>query len=105
LEEYLLFGGKRQKAIALFGLLEAIVIRARVISTPGLVTGKLKAEITSVSDQRPALNLDFEEREQEWVLAIDDLPPGLYRVTVEAENSSPQALTPVHDLFEVVRHR
>lgn len=81
---------------------EAIIIRARVISTPGLVTGKLKAEITSVSEQRPTLNLNFEEREQEWVLAIDDLPPGLYRVKVQAEDSSPQAPTPVHDLFEVV---
>lgn len=82
---------------------EAITMRARVISTPGLVTGKLKVEIASVSDKRPALNLDFEEREQEWVLVIDDLPPGLYRVTVQTENTSVQAPPPVHDLFEVVR--
>ena len=81
---------------------EAIILRARVISTPGLITGKLKAEITSISEQRPALNLYFEEREQEWVLAIDDLPPGLYRVKVQTEDSSAQAPTPVHDLFEVV---
>ena len=81
---------------------EAIAMRARVISTPGLVTGKLKAEITSVSDERPAIHVDFEEREQEWVLAIDNLQPGLYRVTVQTENSSDQAPTPVHDLFEVV---
>ncbi len=48
-------------------------MRARVISTLGLVTGKLKAEITSVSDERPTFNLDFEEGEQEWVLVINDL--------------------------------
>ena len=81
---------------------EPVAMRARVISTPGLVTGKLKAEITSVSDEQPALNLDFEEREQEWVLAIDNLPSGLYRVTVQTENTSVQAPPPVHDLFEVV---
>lgn len=81
---------------------EAIVMRARVISTPGLATGKLKAQITSVSDESPAIHVDFEEREQEWVLAIDNLKPGLYRVTVQTENSSDQAPTPVHDLFEVV---
>ncbi len=82
---------------------EPVAMRARVISTPGLVTGKLKAEITSVSDERPALNLDFEEREQEWVLAIDNLPPGLYRVRAQTENTSVQAPSPVHDLFEVVK--
>ena len=82
---------------------EAIAMRARVISTPGLVTGKLQAQITSVSDEKPPLNLNFEEQEQEWVLAIDDLPPGLYRVTVRTENTSEEAPNPVHDLFELVK--
>jgi pimeloyl-ACP methyl ester carboxylesterase len=81
---------------------EPIAMRAKVISTPGVITGKLQAEITFVSEERPALNLDFEEREQEWVLAID-LQPGLYRVTVQTENLSDQVPTPVHDVFEVLK--
>jgi pimeloyl-ACP methyl ester carboxylesterase len=81
---------------------EAIAMRARVISTPGLLTGKLQAKITSISDAIPVIHIDFEEREQEWVLAIDNLQPGLYRVTVQTENSSDRSPTPVHDLFEVV---
>lgn len=81
---------------------EAIAMRARVISKPGLVTGKLQAKITSVSDEQPPLHLNFEEQEQEWVLRVDDLKPGLYRVSVQTENTSDQAPTPVHDVFEVV---
>lgn len=53
-------------------------MRARIISNPGLVTGKLKAEIASVSGDRPTLHIDFEEREQEWVLAIDNLRAEVY---------------------------
>lgn len=82
---------------------EAIAMRARVISTPGFVSGKLLAKITSISHEQPPINLDFKEQEQEWVLAIDDLKSGLYRVSVQTENTSEQAPSPVHDIFEVVK--
>ncbi len=79
---------------------EPIKIRGKVISSsPGL--GKLQATITSVSDDNTALNLDFVKQEKEWVLGIDNLKPGLYRLQVSTENSGEQAPTPVHDLFEV----
>lgn len=81
---------------------EAIAMGARVISTPGLVNGKLKAEITSISSDRPTLHLDLEARQQEWVLTTE-LPSGLYRVKVYAENSHGEVPTPVHDVFEVVK--
>ncbi|MEO1558519.1 MAG: lecithin--cholesterol acyltransferase [Cyanobacteria bacterium J06632_19] len=80
---------------------EPIEMRGRVISSSP-INGKLKATITSVSHSNTLLNLDFEEREKEWVLAIDNLKPGLYRLQVETENFGEQAPTPVHDLFEVV---
>lgn len=80
---------------------EPISIRARVAGA--MPFGKLKAAIESVSSDRPALSLDFVEQEKDWLLAIDDLPAGLYRVTVQTETTSEQAPTPVHDLFEVVR--
>ncbi|SKB11126.1 conserved hypothetical protein [Planktothrix sp. PCC 11201] len=83
---------------------EPIHLRARVISSSGLESGKLKAKIISVSDQKPPIYLNFQEKEQEWVLTLDDLQPGLYRVTVGTENHSVEAPHPVHNLFEVVRN-
>jgi hypothetical protein len=80
---------------------ELVSIRARV--TGSISFGKLQAEITSVSNARPAIELDFVERGQDLVLELDGLQQGLYRVRVQTENSSEQAPTPVHGLFEVVR--
>jgi len=81
---------------------ELIALRARLIGLPNAAT-KLKAEIQAVSGAQPTLSLGFVEQENEWVLAIEDLPTGLYRVTVQAENIGDQTPTAVHDLFEVVR--
>ncbi len=78
---------------------ELVTIRARVTGTFSFA--KLQAQITSVSDDRPALNLNFEQQERDWILAIDNLNPGLYRLTVQTENTSDQSPSPVHDLFEV----
>jgi len=82
---------------------EAITLRAKLIGLPDSAT-KLKANIQAVSHEQAALTLDFVEQEKEWVLAIADLQPGLYRVTVQTENTTEQSPTPVHDLFEVVRY-
>lgn len=99
--------GEPQTAISLslddlYLATEPISMRARLIGLPNSTT-KLKADIEAVSSDRPTLMLDFVEQEKEWVLAIEDLQPGLYRVRVRTENSSEQAPTPVHDVFEVVR--
>lgn len=81
---------------------EPVAMRARLIGLPNAAT-KLKAEIQAVSEDRPPISLDFVEQEKEWVLAMDNLPSGLYRVTVKAETSGEEAPSSVHDLFEVVR--
>jgi pimeloyl-ACP methyl ester carboxylesterase len=81
---------------------EPIAMRARLIGLPPSAT-KLKAEIQAVTGDRSALSFDFVEQEKEWVLAVDDLPAGLYRVAVKTEISGEQAPSPVHDLFEIVR--
>ncbi len=78
---------------------ELVTIRARVTGPASFA--KLQAQITSVSGDRPTIELDFEQKEEGWALAIDSLNPGLYRLTVQTENASDQAPTPVHDLFEV----
>lgn len=82
---------------------EPVNLRARLIGLSDSTTGKLKAEVQHVSGDRSALSLGFVEQENDWILAIEDLPTGLYRVQVQADNMGDQAPTPVHDVFEVVR--
>jgi hypothetical protein len=78
---------------------EIVKIRAKV--TGPIPFGKLQAEITSVSNDNPPIQIDFEEQNNEWVLGLDSLQQGLYRVKVQTEYDNDQAPTPVHDLFEV----
>jgi len=80
---------------------EPIAMRARLIGLPN-AAAKLKAEIQAVAGGS-LLSLDFVEQENEWLLAMDTLPSGLYRVTVKTEADGEQTPSPVHDLFEVVR--
>ncbi|XQQ07547.1 MAG: esterase/lipase family protein [Leptolyngbya sp. IPPAS B-1204] len=83
---------------------EPIVIHSRLITTPGVMTGSLQAEIVSVTDDRPALNVIFEQQqEQDWAVTLDTLPAGKYRVKVQTEITNAQTPTPVHELFEVVK--
>lgn len=80
---------------------EPVTLSARVTGALGF--GKLQAKLEPVSLDRPALTLDFVEQEENWELAIGDLPAGLYRLTVQTEATSEQAPAPVHGLFEVIR--
>jgi pimeloyl-ACP methyl ester carboxylesterase len=101
-------GGEPQTAISLslddlYLADEPVAMCARLIGLSDAAT-RLKANIQSISADRPDLTLDFVEKEKEWVLAIGDLPTGLYRVTVQTENTTDHAPNPVHDLFEVVRN-
>jgi hypothetical protein len=96
--------GRGQKAIDLtlediYFTDEPIIINAK--ETGISASNKLKAEITCVSQQKEPINLDFQGEEQEWELEVKNLQPGLYRIKVEAENSSNPPTTPVNDLFEV----
>ncbi|MFK8185278.1 MAG: lecithin--cholesterol acyltransferase [Phormidesmis sp.] len=82
---------------------EPIALRATVNSQAEI--NSLQAIITSVESKDTALTFPFEQQSlDQWTLAIEALPAGLYRVAVSAESSSSGALTPspVHNLFEVV---
>ncbi len=81
---------------------EPIVITAKV-NPDNSAFGNLKAKIDCVSAEKPALNLNFEAQENEWVLKQDDLTleSGLYRITVQTDNRSEDAPNAVHNLFEV----
>lgn len=81
---------------------EPVAMRARLVGLPNSAI-KLKADIQAVSGDRSSLSLDFVEQEKDWVLTMDNLPSGLYRVTVKTETNGEEAPSPVHDLFEVVR--
>ncbi|MEI2579857.1 lipase/acyltransferase domain-containing protein [Scytonema sp. PRP1] len=78
---------------------ELIRISARVIN---FKTQKLKAEITLNYENDFSQNLEFQEQDNEWVLNIDSLEPGLYRLKVDTGSYNSQAPNPVHDLFEVI---
>lgn len=80
---------------------ETVEIRACLLNVkqkPGCV----KAKITSVSGTT-SLELDLQEENLEWKLELCDLPADLYRVNLQTSNGGPEAPSPVHGLFEVVK--
>ena len=81
---------------------EPIVITARV-NPDNSAVDRLKAKIDCVSAEKPALNLDFEAQDNQWVLKQDDLTleSGLYRITVQTDNTGEDVPNAVHNLFEV----
>jgi Lecithin:cholesterol acyltransferase len=81
---------------------EPITLRANITGLSEPISSPLKATIESISSDRPPLSFNFVQQENEWTLAIEDLPAGLYRVEVQAEGVEPIP-TPVHDVFEVVK--
>lgn len=81
---------------------EAVEIHAKVFDCEN--PGGLKAQITPVSSGGSAKTVEFQQQSQDsWSLSLDDLPSGLYRLTVQSGSSGDQTLNPVHALFEVVK--
>jgi hypothetical protein len=79
---------------------EEVVMQARLM---GVQSNSLKATIESVSGARSPIHQNFVDQEDEWVLSVDDLPTGFYRVTVSTEDMGDQSPSPVHGLFGVMR--
>ena len=80
---------------------EPLEMRARLINFHRNPKG-VQAQIQPIVGG-DAQKLDFQQKtENEWVLTVEDLSPGLYHLTVQTGSFSPEAPTPVHDLFEVV---
>ncbi len=80
---------------------EPIAMRARLINFHRNPKG-VQAQIQPIVGG-DTQKLDFQQKtENEWVLNVGDLSPGLYRLTVQTGSYSSEAPTPVHDLFEVV---
>ena len=80
---------------------EAITIKAQVNGDTDFST--LKATIESLSNAKPALNLDFETNGSGFVIKPEnlELDSGLYRITVQTDNTAENSPSAVHDLFAV----
>jgi Lecithin:cholesterol acyltransferase len=83
----------------LYRIDEPITMRAKISGSPAV--NALTAEITCVSEQRPAIDRNFTLEDGTWVMATDNLAAGVYRVTVTTDNPSEDAPNPVHNLFTV----
>jgi hypothetical protein len=82
---------------------EPVMLRARLVNAQG-APGPLRARIEPVAAPPGgvAAAVDFTEGPGGWTLALEELPPGLYRAEVRTTKAGPLAPPPVHDLFEVV---
>ena len=78
---------------------EPITMRAKVAE--GTAFNSLTAEITCISQDRPAIVRNFTAENGTWVMATDNLPAGVYQVKVQTDNTSEEAPSPVHNSFVV----
>ena len=83
----------------LYRIDEPITMRAKISGSAAV--NALMAEITCVSEQRPAIDRNFTLEDSTWVMAMDNLAAGVYRVTVKTDHPSEDAPNPVHNLFTV----
>jgi pimeloyl-ACP methyl ester carboxylesterase len=81
---------------------EPVTFRARLINAKHPL-GPLRATIEPVDapDVTSDRTLDFIEAADGWMLTVEELPPGLYRLRAHSAKGGPLAPQPVHDLFEV----
>ncbi len=80
---------------------ELVELRAKILNLSA-DCGVLQGSITPVSGGKP-LNFDFKQQDHQWVLTIDDLTPGLYRLEVQTRRRGPLAPIAVQDVFEVIQ--
>jgi hypothetical protein len=81
---------------------EPVALRARLVNVERW-PGPLRARVAPVDAPTavPARVVEFAEALDGWTLALEGLPPGLYRAEVRTAKAGPLAPAPVHDLFEV----
>ncbi len=77
---------------------EAIVIQANV---RGMSAGKLQAILEPVGKKSKKQHLSFKRKGEGWVLNLDDLEAGSYRIRVGSDRVGPRAPGVVTGLFQV----
>ncbi len=86
----------------LYSAEEVVELRAKIIDSTADF-GKLKARITSASDESiPTRRVEFQEQGGKWILHLENLPPGVYRAEVNTEKKGGGAPSGVHGLFAVI---
>ena len=78
---------------------EPITMRAKVSGVASF--NALTAEIKCVSEDRPSIIQNLVNEAGTWTTAMESLSAGLYKVTVQTDNTSENAPPPVHSLFSV----
>jgi pimeloyl-ACP methyl ester carboxylesterase len=78
---------------------EPLQFGARLVNTDP-ASAPPKARVQPVAGG-PVIDSDFAEHDDGFMLQLDGLAPGLYRIEVRQTVSGPQAAPPVHDVFEV----
>lgn len=80
---------------------EPIELRAKILNLNTNI-GVLQATITPVEANKEPIQLNFKQQDEQWVLTIDKLSLGLYRLEVETSMKNPLCPTPVKDVFVVI---
>lgn len=80
---------------------EPIELRAKILNLNTNI-GVLQATIAPVKENEEPIQLNFRQQDDQWVLTIDKLSLGLYRLEVETSMKNPLCPTPVKDVFVVL---
>ncbi|MBE9070035.1 hypothetical protein IQ260_25675 [Leptolyngbya cf. ectocarpi LEGE 11479] len=83
---------------------EPVVIKATLQGRfPSSIMSNLdiEASIESVSQPSATHYVTFQQQNEKWLLVIDDLESGLYRIEVKTNQLGGAFPSPVHELFEV----
>lgn len=81
---------------------EGVSLRAEVINAESSAFGNLVARITSVGKPEQKIEQFLSQADDAWMLTLNDLQPGIYRIKVSATESGAQGPNSISDVFEVV---
>ena len=79
---------------------ETVMLSVSLVDTDRAAT-RVQARIEPADDQDEPRSYDLAPLAERWELAIDDLPPGIYRANVRAAMTNDLPPSPVTGIFEV----
>ena len=84
----------------LYFVKEPVEVRAKTLNFGEV--GGLAAQVFSVATDQHVMTSEFTKSHEDWMLTLDKLERGLYRIEVQAHNANPNASSAVHAVFEVI---
>jgi pimeloyl-ACP methyl ester carboxylesterase len=79
---------------------EPIELQAALVRASGFPE-LLEADVCPVAGNASPSRREFQKRGDKWILDLNDVSAGLYRIEVRTRYAGPNAPSPVQDLFEV----